>query len=563
MSSRTTVRYVMAVVALCSLSDHFPAAVDFDLLIEHGRLYDGTGNLWYAADVGITGDTIVEIGNLSGRRASRTIDATGMVVSPGFIDMHTHVDRAFDNPETGAILNYLFQGVTTVRPGSDGGSDHRVSETKSRWEANGMGTNAVLMVGFNNIRRQIMGSGQAFLRPATSDQVEAMRLLARQGMREGAFGLSAGVEYDGLHLHAGTEEIIGVTRAVSDFDGVYICHCRDEGRELVESVHEVIRISEETGVPVQVTHMKATGRLNWGLMPKAVGVIVAARARGVPITADQYPWDQSAPYGYITALVDVPSDLEAVATFRSQARDPHLSDDERAQARQRFVVALQDALQVNEQREMMRASTYEEREAGWHPVSKWGWQDFTFKHAIKNRHLLQRNIYDLEREQDRDGFDIVAELILDEPDMIFAGGSMSSDDVRHLMAQPWVMISSDGGAAEPGDRPVPSHPRSFASQAVLLRQYVRDEGVVTLADGIRKMTFLPAQFLGLRDRGLILEGFKADLAVFDPEEVQDQATWADSRRYAVGFQYVVVNGELSIDEGEYTGARAGMVLLKR
>ena len=476
--------------------------------------------------------------------------------------MHTHVDRAFETPETSAILNYLRQGVTTVRPGADGGASHRISETKTRWEASGMGTNAALMVGFNNVRRQVMGLD--FLRPATSEEIEAMRSLVRQGMREGAFGLSAGLEYEGLHLHASTEELIAVSKAVADFEGVYICHCRDEGAKLLESIREVTRISEEAGVPVQITHMKVAGRLVWGVMTEAVELIQAARSRGIPITVDQYPWDQAAPYGYITELVDVPNDLEALATLRDRAQDRTASKEERARARQQFVPALQDALRDEPQRAMIRASTYEQRDDNWHPVSKWGWQDFRIKHAVKNTHLLEKNLYDLEQEQGRDGFDIVAALVLDEPDMFYGGGSMSPEEVRLLMAQPWVMTSSDGGGpVEPGDQPVPDHPRNFSSQAVMLRQYVGDEGIVTLVDAIRKMTSLPAQFLGLRDRGLIVEGFKADLAVFDPEEIQDQATWSDAHRYATGFEYVIVNGELSIDAGDDTGVRAGKLLLKR
>ncbi len=563
MRAPTKSRWPVAVVAICCLSANaLPGAAPLDLLIGGGRIIDGTGNPWYAADVGIIGDAIVEIGDLSGRRAARTIDATGKVVSPGFIDMHTHVDRGFEQVDTAAILNYLYQGVTTVRPGSDGGASHRVSETKARWEGNGMGLNAVHMVGFNTVRREVMGYD--FLRPASVDEIDQMQSLVRQAMREGSWGISAGLEYEGLHLHASTEELIETTRPVAEFAGVYISHMRDEGIRLLESIREIVRISEGAGVPVNVTHMKAAGRLQWGLMTEAVELIQAARNRGVSITADQYPWDQSAPFGYITELVDVPNDMEELAELRDRGRDRRLSYQERTDARARYVAALQEALRDDSQRELMRVSTYEEREADWSAVAKWGWQDFRIKHTTLHPELLEKNLLDLENDQGKDGFDILVELVLDEPDMLFAGGSMSPDDLRHAMAQPWVMISSDGGGPlVPTDYSVPSHPRSFASQAVALRQYVRDEGLLTLVDAIRKMSSLPAQFLGMRDRGLIAEGFKADVIIFDPESVEDRATWADAHRYATGIDYVIVNGGVSVDAGEFNGARHGRLLLKQ
>ena len=559
----TTSRLRVAAVAIYCLSAYAPGGpAPFDLLIENGRLIDGTGNPWFAADVGIVGDTIAAIGDLSGRRAGRSIDAAGRVVSPGFIDIHTHVSSAFDQPETASVLNYLYQGVTTVRPGSDGGASHRVSETKARWEANGMGMNAVHMVGFNTVRREVMGFD--FLRPARGDEIEQMRALVRQAMREGSWGISAGLEYEGLHLHASTEELIEVTSPVAEFEGMYVSHMRDEGIHLLDSIREIVRISEEASVPVNVTHMKAAGRLQWGLMREAVALIQGARDRGVRITADQYPWDQSAPFGYITDLVDVPNDMEELAEMRDRSRDRRLSYAQRTEARARFVPALQEALGDAEQRERMRASTYEEREADWSPVAKWGWQDFRIKHTTEHPELLEKNLLDLEREQGRDGFDIAVELVLAEPDMLYAGGSMSPDDLRHAMSQPWVMISSDGaGPLAPGDHAVPSHPRSFASQAVALRQYVRDEGLLTLVDAIRKMTSLPAQLLGMRDRGLIVEGFKADVVVFDPAGVEDRATWSDAHRYATGIDYVIVNGEVSIEDGQFNGERHGRLLLKR
>lgn len=540
-----------------------PGTGRFDLLIENGKIVDGTGNPWYYGDVGIVGDTIVEIGDLSGRAADRTIDAEGLVVGPGFIDMHTHVDDAFDRPGSSAILNYLIQGVTTVRPGADGSSSHRIAEIKARWEENGMGTNAALTVGFNVVRREVMG--EDFLRSPTSGELEQMRSLVRQAMREGAWGISTGLEYEGLHIYATTEEVIQVTRPVAEFGGIYISHMRDEAAHLLDAIREIIRISEEVGVPVNVTHFKATGKKNWGLMKDAVQLINDARARGVTITADQYPFDQSAPIGFITDLIDVPQDMEPFAELRERRRNRDLSPEQRDPLRREFVEELQKALTDESRRERLRESTYEQREANPSSVARWGWHDFRIKVAVENAHLIDKNLLELVEEQGRDGFDIVADLVLNEPDILFASGSMSQNDTRLAMVQPWLMTSSDGGGfpiIEEGARPVRGHPRSFASQSILLRKFVREEKLLSLEDAVRKMTSLPAQFLGMRDRGLLLEGYVADIAIFDPDSIQDHATYADSRRYATGVKYVIVNGNLSVENGEFNGTLNGKVLLK-
>ncbi len=542
-------------------------AVDFDLLITNGRIINGTGNPWFRADVGIRGDTIVQIGDLSDHKATRTIDAQGLVVAPGFIDMHTHVDDAFDSADANAILNYTLQGVTTVRTGSDGSGSFRVAETKARWEAGGIGANAVMMVPFNAIRREVLGADN--LRPATPEEVVRMRAMVTQGMREGAWGISTGLEYDGLNIYSSTAEVIEITEPVAEFGGVYISHMRDEAGSILEAADEIIRISEGAGVPVQITHLKAAGRDNWGEMRRVVDMVNEARARGVRITADQYPYLQGSPIDFITGLIDIPGDLAELSALRRRMRRSRFAADlsvqEREAMRRQFVAALQQALGDDAMRARLRASTYEPRRRNPSAVARWGWQDFRIKVTDEHPELLEKTLDELVDEQGRDGFDIVADLILAEPDMLFAAASQSPDDMRHAMRQDWVMISSDGGGFAPvqdGAPAVRAHPRSFASQSVALRRYVREEGLLTLADAVRKMTSLPAQFLGMKDRGLLLEGFKADVVVFDPDTISDHATYADAHRYATGVELVLVNGVIVIENGSHTGALAGKVLLK-
>jgi N-acyl-D-aspartate/D-glutamate deacylase len=535
----------------------------FDILILNGRVVDGTGNPWIYADIGINDDEIVAMGDLSESAGRQTIDATGLVVAPGFIDMHTHVDDGFSDPELSANLNYLIQGVTTVRPGADGSGTYAISELKREWEENGMGNNAVPFAPFTVIRQEVLGDDQ--LRSPTTAELARMKALVRRAMEEGAWGISAQLEYGGFNLYVSTEEVIDVSSEVKDFDGFYIAHIRDEASKFVEAVAETIAISEGAGIPVVVTHIKATGRTNWGLMRDVVDEINRARARGVDITADQYPFLQGAPIDYITALIDVPADMQPLFDLSNMMEEADIATEDQSDTRQKFVSELQSALRDSGMRERLRESTYEKRPGNPSAVARWGWQDFRIKVAVENPEVLDKNIAELIDEQGRDGFDIIADLVLSEPDMLFAAASRSPDSTRHAMRQPWVMISSDGGTAlATGDleEKVRAHPRSFASQAIALRKYVREEGVLTLEDAVRKMTSLPAQVLRLKDRGLLVEGFKADIAVFDPDTIQDNATYDDARQYATGVKYVIVNGKISIADGKFNGTTAGKVLLK-
>ena len=544
----------------CAPVDESP---ELDIVIRHGRVVNGTGNPWFHADVGIRGDRIAAIGDLSGAAARQTIDASGLIVVPGFIDMHTHVDDGFADASTSANLNYLLQGVTTVRPGADGSGSYAIDEQTRLWEENGIGTNAVPFAGFTVIRHEVLGEDQ--LRAPTAAEMEHMQSLVRRAMNEGAWGISAQLEYDGFNLYVTTDEMVEVASVVRDYGGIYTAHIRDEASDIVAAVEETIAIGERAGIPVNVTHIKATGRDNWGLMRSAVASINSARARGVAITADQYPFLQGAPIDYITALIDIPEDLQPLHDMSQQLREPGGTAPEMPELRQRFNAELQAALRDPELRERLRRSTYEQRPDNPSAVARWGWQDFRIKVAVENPDVLEENLADLVDEQGLDGFDIVADLVLSEPDMLFASASQSPEDMRHALVQPWVMISSDGETAPAtGDTepPVRAHPRSFASQAIVLRQFVREEGILSLPDAVRKMTSLPAQLLSLNDRGLLLEGYKADIAVFDPEAVRDNATYSDAHQYATGVQYVIVNGQISVSDGEFNGIRAGRVLLK-
>jgi N-acyl-D-aspartate/D-glutamate deacylase len=283
------------------------------------------------------------------------------------------------------------------------------------------------------------------------------------------------------------------------------------------------------------------------------------------ITADQYPFLQGSPIETITELVAVPEGMEPLSTLRKTVSNRATPIEAREDARRRYVTELQRALGNPEARRRLRKSTYERRPDYPGFVARWGWQDFRIKVAPKNPELVDRMIIDIIEEQNRDGFDVLADLIMREPAALFASSSQSAEDMRHAMVQEWVMISSDGGALPviaDGASPVHDHPRPFASQAIVLRKYVREEGLLTLEEAIRKMTSLPAQVMKIGDRGLLLEGYRADIAVFDAETVRDNAAYDNAYEYATGIEYVVVNGKVSVERGGFTGDLNGRVLLK-
>ncbi len=545
---------------------------DFDILITGGKIINGTGNPWFLADVGIRGDVVTAIGDLSGKTAARTIDAEGLVVSPGFIDVHAHVAEAFNSADGKAILNYLIQGVTTVVSGNDGAGTDKIAATKEKWDSEGIGTNAVMLAGFIDIRKEVMGAD--FRRSATAGELDIIKSRFRQAMEEGAWGITTSLEVDRVfylpedgefNTWITTEEIIEVTKVVAEYGGVYKSHIRDEASKILDAVNEVIRIGEETGAAVNITHLKPVGGDNWGKMKEIVRAIDAARARGVMVTADKHPWLQGSPIGPIAGLVDVPEGMGRLSELSQAVRSGDMSFEELEPLREEFYQELGRALQDPARHKRLRESTYEKRPVGPSPVAMWGWHEFRIKKTKKNPDFAEMTIAQLADARGVDGFEVLAELVLDEPDMLFASTSMSPEDMRLALAQDWLMISSDGigfPILEESDRAVSGHPRPFASQAIMLRKFVREEKILTLSDAIRKMSSLPAQYLGMTDRGLLLAGYKADIVVFDPETVRDNSTYDDVNHYATGIEYVLVNGKISIDAGEFHGALNGKVLLK-
>ncbi len=539
---------------------------DFDILIENGKVVDGTGNPWFYADVGITGNSIVAVGDLAAKTARRTIDAEGLVVSPGFIDMHAHSERGFEEADSNANLNYLIQGVTTVVTGQDGGGTFKVAETKAKWEALGIGTNAVHLVGFGAVREEVLGVEP---REPTPEELLKMKSLVRQAMEEGAWGMTSGLEYV-PGRYATTEEIIEVAKVVGEFGGVYSSHQRNEFDNVPEATLETIRIAEEAGVRGNSSHFKVCRKNYWGVMKEAVQLINDARARGVEVGADMYPYHfaSGGPIIPMTrnagwAPFHLPNDMEPFAELREKLRDESLPDSERQTLRDRFIDELAKALSDESKREQIRKAVLVGSPHRPSSVALAGWDSYLVVVANKNADLIGQILSDIAEEQNKDPFDLAAELVIEEPDLYVACGVMSEDDMKLAMKQDWMMFSSDGGAwpiVKQTDEPRISHPRSYGSQARVLQRYVREQKFLTLENAIRKMTSLPARFLRLNDRGLLLSGYKADIVVFDPDTIRENATHADARQYSTGTHYVLIDGKITIDKGEYNGALHGRLL---
>lgn len=513
---------ILAAVLGVSFRAQVPAAgaQAFDLLITNGQLLDGSGNPWLREDLAVSGDRIVARGRLSGVKATRVIDAKGLVVAPGFIDVHSHAVGALRRPELRDARPLLAQGVTTIVGNPDGGGPIDLAAERQSLEADGIGVNVALLIGHGSVRGSVLGTA---IREPDAAELARMQAVVTKAVADGAFGMSSGLFYE-PGRYSKLEEVIALARIAG---GVYTSHIRDEGNYdtgLVASVREVIRVAEEAGVRGVVTHVKALGPDSWGLSKTVVADIEAARARGVEVFADQYPYEASSTSLGATVLPG-PSSPDAI---RPRLSEPPSAD------------------------QLMKEVTENIRRRG-------GPASIVIASGRGAEGLAGKN---LQQIADARGVSPAQAAI----DILLGGGAsivsfnMSEDDIRLFMRQPWTMTSSDGDLSLPG--PSRPHPRGHGAFARKLAVYVRERHVRTIEDAVRAMTSLPARVFGLIDRGELRPGAIADLVVFDPATIQDRATYEDPFAMATGMRWVVVNGQLAIADGTPTGALAGKVLRK-
>jgi dihydroorotase/N-acyl-D-amino-acid deacylase len=518
--------------ALVALAAILPIAMvaqppAYDLIIKNGRIVDGTGSPWYRGELAVRGDTIARIAARIDAPAARTIDAAGQVVAPGFIDLHTHARRGiFDVPTAD---NYVRQGVTTLMEGPDGSSPLPLGAFLDRVAATRITPNFGSFVGQGSLREQVMG---AVDRKATPEELDRMRALVQQGMLEGAFGLSSGLFYV-PGTFTPTAEVVELAKVACRMGGIYISHMRDEASRVLDSVRETIEIGEKGGLPAQVTHHKIIGKANWGRSADTLRLIDEARARGVDATIDQYPYTASST-GIGSALLPA----WALEGGRPRTLERLQTASARAEIR-------------NETIRLIR-----EERGGGDP------QNVQLARCDWDHSLDGKRLGDVTRGR---GLEPTVEHAADTVLWIVEKGgcqgifhAISEDDLRRILRHPATMIASDGevpifGQASP-------HPRSYGTFARVLGRYVRDEKVITLEDAIRKMSAFPAQRIGLADRGVLREGLKADIAIFNPETVRDLATFEQPHQYAEGVAVVIINGQVAFENGRMTAARPGRVL---
>lgn len=499
---------------------------EYDLLIRNARIIDGSGSPWFQADVAIQGGRVSAIGKLSTAKARETVDAQGLTLAPGFIDAHSHGVRGIF--QTPSAENLIRQGVTTIIEGPDGSSPFPLTPFFRQLSATPIGVNFGLLVGHGTVRQQVLKSEN---RQATAEELERMKALVEQAMREGAFGLSTGLFYVPGNF-AKTEEVIELARVAGRFGGVHISHMRDEADKVAESVAETIRIGEEGGLPTQVTHHKIIGKRNWGRSAETLRMIHEARRRGVDVTIDAYPYTASSTgTGALFPQWSMAGGSKALAERLG-------APDQRAKIKAEIVRRILEDRGAGDAKNVVLAS------CGFDPS------------------LAGKSLADVTRAKGKEPTpDNAAETAIE---IQLKGGcsaiyhAISEEDVERILRDPLTMVASDGGIPAFGvDVP---HPRSYGTFARVLSRYVRERGILSLEEAVRKMTSLPAQRIGLYDRGLIRPGMAADLVLFDPAAVADKADFLNPHQYAAGVDSVWVNGMAAMRGGKMTGRLNGKVL---
>lgn len=525
---RLALAFAVSALLPVVITTHLRAqSASYDLVLKNGRIVDGTGGPWYRADVAIRGDRIVHIAPRITESATRVIDVGGQVIAPGFIDVHTHARRGIFEVPTAD--NYVRQGVTTVFEGPDGSSPLPLAPFLARLDSLKKSVNIGSFLGQGSVRSEVLGEAD---RAATPEELARMRTLVEQGMRDGAFGLSTGLFYvPGTFTK--TEEVIDLARVAARMGGSHTSHMRNEAADVVKSVAETIRIGEEGGLPTQVTHHKVIGKVYWGQTNETLRLVDEARARGVDATIDQYPYTASATS--VQAAL-----MPAWALEGGRARVLERLRDRQTRARIKAETS----------------SIIEKERGGGDP------KNVVLSNCSWDQSLAGKNLAEVTQLRGmQPTIENAAEATLW---LVEKGGcqgvfhAISEDDIVRIMKHPASMIASDGeiprfGVAHP-------HPRSYGTFARVLGVYVRERNVISLEEAVHKMSAMPAQRMGLLDRGLLRPGMMADIAVFDPARVRDAATFDQPHQYAEGFSTVIVNGAIVFENGTMTAARPGRVL---
>lgn len=496
-----------------------------DILIKNGKVIDGTGNNWFYADVAVQNGKILKVGRSLNLPAKKIIDAKGLFVAPGFIDVHTHLEG--DENRDPNATNFILDGVTTCITGNCGSSNTDIGKYLGWIDSLKLSINVATLVGHNDIRKAVMGRAN---RDASPVEMKQMEELVEKAMQDGAVGLSTGLIYiPGTYTK--TPEIVDLAKIAARYNGVYVSHMRSEGDSIIPAINEALTIGREANIPVEISHFKLSGQHNWGRSKETVPMIEAARKEGIDVTVDQYPYTASSTS--ISTLIPDEILADGQDSIKARLQDPAIRKQ-----------VIKDMLERLKKRKL--------NHFGYAVVAYYGPDTSYNGKSIEEINLMKGRKHKAKEE----ALTIIDIMMNGGASAVFHG--MSEDDVKRIMQYPYNMFACDAtirvlGAGMP-------HPRGYGTNARILSKYVREEKVLTLEDAIRKMTSLPAQKFQLKDRGIIKEGMAADIVIFDADKVQDLSTFEKPHAYSTGFKYVIVNGMLTAENEKHLGVRAGITL---
>jgi N-acyl-D-amino-acid deacylase len=503
----------------------FAQSQDCDILITNGKIIDGTGNNWYYGNVAVKGGKIIKIGRDVSLSAKKTIDAKGLIIAPGFIDVHTHLED--DETKDPNATSFILDGVTTCITGNCGSSNTDIGKYLRWIDSLKLSINVATLIGHNDVRKAVMGRAN---RDATADEMKKMDDIVDKAMKDGAVGLSTGLIYiPGTFTK--TPEIVELAKIAAKYNGVYASHMRDEGDSVTQAIEEALTIGREAKIPVEISHFKLSGQHNWGRSKETVPMIDAARKEGIEVTIDQYPYTASSTS--ISTLIpdEILADGQDSIKARLQKPDvrKYVTDYITKRLKKRKLKHLSYAVVAN----------------------------YAFDTTYNGKSIEQINLMKGRKHKVKYEAETVMDIMINGgASAVFHG--MGDEDVVRIMKYPFNMFASDAsirvlGAGMP-------HPRGYGTNARVLAKYVRDEKVISLEEAIRRMTSLPAQKFQLKDRGLLKEGYAADIIIFDEKEVKDISTFEKPHAYSKGFHFVIVNGVLTVENEKHLGIRAGKAL---
>jgi N-acyl-D-amino-acid deacylase len=510
---------------ICLLISQILDAQNADYILRNGKVIDGTGNHWQIKDVAISNNKIVAIGHLNNWKANKEINATGLIIAPGFIDVHTHIEG--DEIKNPLASNFIYDGVTTVITGNCGSSANDLNVYFNYIDSLGVSINVAALMGHNNIRKQVMGTAN---RHATEQELQQMELIASKAMKDGAVGMSTGLIYI-PGTYAPTSEIVRLAKVIGQNGGVYASHIRNEEDKVADAVKEAISIGKEANLPVEISHFKVNAQNNWGRSKETIALVENARKQGIDVTIDQYPYTASS------------------TNLGILLPDWVLADG-------------QDSILARLKNPIIRLKV---KAHSINIINRRGLKHFDYAFvanfkadtSYNGKNIRQINLLRGKKDIANDEAETIIQMMeLGGAQMVYHG--MQDKDVKNIMAYSFNMAASDAGIAVVGvSRP---HPRAYGTNARVLGKYVREEKVMSLEEAIRRMSSLPADKFNIKERGLLKENYIADIVVFDENEVIDKATFENPHQISKGFKYVFVNGALTVENGFHNGVKKGIAI---